>query len=627
MKFSEQVKLAKSTKQIHSTWYRETYPEVAELGLDPATHYLRYGAEMGRNPGKNFNTQFYLDTYPEVVQSGLNPLVHYALHGQQAGYVTRQTKPERPNFLKIRKLMLSMGLEDKALSMLREIFESDFDASIRARAGLEMALWYFRSKAEEGYRLAIDILEESIGFMPSIDLRRRLFMLQLICFYHLGDIEQGLKQYDEKALEGLTSPDGMLAIANLQKFPEAQISWINRSLTTYSISPIALLPDEGQPLYDRIFVREPLNSVENGPKVTVLIAAYEAASMIGTAIRSLQEQTWRNLEIIIIDDCSPSFDTIKVAETFAQRDPRIKVLRMNRNGGAYVARNRGLDEATGEYVTLHDADDWSHPNKIETQVRYMQDNPNIMGCTSEQVRCTDKLIIGKPRGGGLLVMFNTSSFLWRREPVHAALGYWDTVRFGADSEFIRRVQTVFGQDSVVNIPTGILSFQREAATSVTSDPVKGIDGSGVFYGVRKEYREAQDYRHKTASSLHYSKNPDSRPFPVPPMMTLAGEEGYDRCFDVVIYGDFRNDNPEINEIVEKIDLLRAQGQTIALVEQNDDERDGEMIGHLIRSRIASGDVEISVYGERLKATKILHFGIDRKRRYAPYVELTCEVLE
>lgn len=619
MKFSEQVKLAKSTKQIHSTWYRETYPEVAELGLDPATHYLRYGAEMGRNPGKSFNTLFYLDTYPEVRKSKLNPLVHYALHGQKAGYATRRAKPERPNFLEIRRLMLSMGLEDKALSTLHDIFDGNADAAIRARAGLEIALWHFRLRTEEDYRLAVSFLERAVNLRPSLEMSRRLSMLQLICYYHLGETDQGLASYEEIAFKGLMSPDGMLAVANLQRSPVSRIGWLNQSLASYGIAPVTLLPDQGQPLYDRLVSESILPTVEAGPKVTVLIAVYESASMIGTAIRSLQKQTWKNLEIIVIDDGSPTMKTYELVQELAATDPRIRALRMEQNGGAYVARNYGLDHATGKYVTLHDADDWSHPSKLETQVRYMEAHQDVMGCTSEQVRCDDNLIIGNPRGGGLLVIFNTSSFLWRRVPVCDALGYWDTVRFGADSEFMRRMQTVFGEKSVIKLPTGILSFQREAESSVTIDPVKGVDGSGVFYGVRKEYREAQEYHHSTAGSLRYSNDPASRPFPVPPMMTLAGEQGYNRRFDAVICGDFRNSNPDINEIIARIDMLRAEGRTVALVEQNSDDHDEGTIGSLIRARIANGDVEICVYGEKVKTTEILRFGQGQQRRHAPQV--------
>lgn len=622
--FDQHLALARSTKKIHNKWYLTSYPDVAALDMDSAVHYLRYGAAMGRNPSKAFHTQFYIDSYPDVAAGGLNPLVHYELHGKANGYAIVPKKPTRPNFFQLRRLLLSAGLEEKGMETLMAIFKGNEDPDTRARAGLEIALWHFRFRTEDGFRTAIRYLEEAAEIAASLEPRRRLLMLKLICMYHLNEQDLALAFYDEMAKNGLTSPDGMLAAANLQRTPEARLAYINGALMGAGIAPISLLPDDGRPLYDRMAPGSDLPAVEDGPKVTVLLAAYDSGEMIGTALRSLQDQTWKNLEIIVIDDCSPTMETCEVTQRYAAADPRIKLLRMEKNGGAYIARNRGLDEATGDYVTLHDADDWSHPMKIETQVRFMEANSHVMGCTSEQVRCTDDLIVGKPRGGGLLVVFNTSSFLWRRVPVCEALGYWDTVRFGADSEFMRRMQTVFGEESVVKIPTGILSLQREAETSVTTDPVKGLDGSGVFYGVRKEYREAQEYHHGSAASLKYTNQPDNRPFPVPPMMLLPGDQGYSRTFDVVICGDFREGHPDLDRLIDDIELQASQGKSIALVESNSDHHNDSIISARVRKLLIEGKAHASVYGEQI-TTRVIKGNLPGKSaKFVPNISLIVE---
>ena len=138
-------------------------------------------------------------------------------------------------------------------------------------------------------------------------------------------------------------------------------------LESYCIEPIDLLPREGVSSYDRLTCSLNMPKVVDGPKVSVLLAAFNAAETLPTALSSLQQQTWANLEIIVIDDCSPSQDTVRAAERFSAHDDRIKIVRMPQNCGAYVCRNEGLDLATGEFVTIHDADDWSHPRKIETR--------------------------------------------------------------------------------------------------------------------------------------------------------------------------------------------------------------------------------------------------------------------
>ena len=73
--FRQQVRLLRATNHMHSNWYRERYRDVAELGMNPAEHYLRIGANLGRDPGKNFDSRFYREAYPDVAENGMNPLL------------------------------------------------------------------------------------------------------------------------------------------------------------------------------------------------------------------------------------------------------------------------------------------------------------------------------------------------------------------------------------------------------------------------------------------------------------------------------------------------------------------------------------------------------------------------
>lgn len=66
-------------------WYLERYPDVAQRAVDPVEHYLRYGANEGRDPGPQFNTRWYLGANPDVAASGMNPLLHYVRFGKEEG--------------------------------------------------------------------------------------------------------------------------------------------------------------------------------------------------------------------------------------------------------------------------------------------------------------------------------------------------------------------------------------------------------------------------------------------------------------------------------------------------------------------------------------------------------------
>ncbi len=101
------------------------------------------------------------------------------------------------------------------------------------------------------------------------------------------------------------------------------------------------------------------------PRVSVIIPAFNAAAVIGSAVGSAQAQTESRIEIIVVDDASTD-DTAAVVERLAAQDARLRLVRMARNGGPGAARNAGLDAAGGEWIALLDADDRYHPRRLET---------------------------------------------------------------------------------------------------------------------------------------------------------------------------------------------------------------------------------------------------------------------
>jgi hypothetical protein len=106
---------------------------------------------------------------------------------------------------------------------------------------------------------------------------------------------------------------------------------------------------------------------EARPLVSVVIPAFNAAATIAESLRSALAQTWRELELIVVDDGS-SDGTAAVAEAAAAADPRVVILRRPRSGGPSAARNAGIARASGSFVAPLDADDLWHPEKIERQM-------------------------------------------------------------------------------------------------------------------------------------------------------------------------------------------------------------------------------------------------------------------
>jgi succinoglycan biosynthesis protein ExoO len=112
------------------------------------------------------------------------------------------------------------------------------------------------------------------------------------------------------------------------------------------------------------------------PKVSVITPAFKAARYIGQAIESVQAQTLKDWEMIIVDDASPD-ETAEVVQRYLD-DPRIKLIRSQHNRGECGARNLALEAAQGEWIAPLDADDWFAPERLEHLWRFAQDKQTLL---------------------------------------------------------------------------------------------------------------------------------------------------------------------------------------------------------------------------------------------------------
>lgn len=104
------------------------------------------------------------------------------------------------------------------------------------------------------------------------------------------------------------------------------------------------------------------------PKVSVLVAIYNIERFVGKCIRSILDQDYKNLEIILVDDCS-SDSSGEICDEFAEKDDRISVFHHDINMRISSVRNTGLEKASGEYIVFVDGDDWLADDCISYFVR------------------------------------------------------------------------------------------------------------------------------------------------------------------------------------------------------------------------------------------------------------------
>ena len=112
--------------------------------------------------------------------------------------------------------------------------------------------------------------------------------------------------------------------------------------------------------------------------VSVVIPCFNSAATIERALRSVEHQTTKPHEVLVVDDASND-NTVSVIEQYAQTSSlNIRVIKQSMNGGPSVARNAAWNVATGEFIAFLDADDQWHPQKLETQLNTMLANPTCV---------------------------------------------------------------------------------------------------------------------------------------------------------------------------------------------------------------------------------------------------------
>lgn len=109
--------------------------------------------------------------------------------------------------------------------------------------------------------------------------------------------------------------------------------------------------------------------MKNFPDVSVIVPVYNAEKTIIRCVESICKQSYRNIEIILIDDGS-SDKSYEICEKLSCQDSRIHVYRQ-KNKGVSSARNNGINQAKGNYICFVDSDDWVDPDYVEILIKYM----------------------------------------------------------------------------------------------------------------------------------------------------------------------------------------------------------------------------------------------------------------
>lgn len=477
---------------------------------------------------------WYLHTNADVRAAGMDASYHFNLYGQYEG--------RHPRLLRsaLIEQALWAGFSNIAIEELEQICETEEPHVDCLYARWALALWYGTSELWEccyANLLYLKNAPEFIMYQPAFTL------LNIEANLKLGNIQEALSQLSDGAKRSGYNNNLVLMRANIlraaDKSDNAVLSSLNQIFCTAGLSKIKKI-DAGLPACFRNIrgtVKQKESDNLSEVCVSVLMPVYNAAETVEFALCSILNQTWRNLEVIVIDDCSTD-DTLARVHKIANRDRRVQIVHHEANLGAYAARNSGLGYATGNLITNHDSDDWAHPERIAKCVKALEANTDLVAVFTNWVRVDRQLYfkIWNYRSG--LIEPTVSSLMFRKEAI-AIIGGWDQVRVAADSELLERITQIWGRHAVIEVYPGTpLVLALHWIGSLTTAPDTHAKTS--FSGVRRDYRVLYQGWHKIAvhpHGLHLSPALTSRRFPAPARIDLS-ENKRETIYDFVIYCDF-----------------------------------------------------------------------------------------
>jgi hypothetical protein len=281
----------------------------------------------------------------------------------------------------------------------------------------------------------------------------------------------------------VTSADWLLVANAWAGRDEARwVTGLAGCLAAWGLPGLALRPGAEAPLLRLQAPPPPPVPVGGHPRVSILLSAWCAEATVQRAIDSILESSLRDVEVLACDDASPDATLARLRGYVGH--PRVRVFRSLANQGTYNIRNALLAHAGGVLVGFQDSDDWSHPLRLEHQLRAMEGGAAVV---------TGHLRLRLD--GGVVVFANGRAE--RIAPVTClaprdaclAAGPFRSVSVGADTEWLDRLRELRGAAAVVELPAPYLlaawgseALTRIAASAQTED--------GFVAPARRAYREA-----------------------------------------------------------------------------------------------------------------------------------------
>ncbi len=313
----------KNSGYFDEDWYVNRYPDVKELGMDPAEHFLWIGAIIGRDPSPNIkNSEYKALSYPSAVNQKL-----------ESRDVIREAVSifEEKYFNSDAYLETYKDIAEAGINPYHHFLNSGFD---EGRTGSFFDNKWYISQHKDVRLSGIDGFSHYIN--SGKNEKRQSRFIELRC-----SIENGSNFYSNKDYK----------------------AWVDQ----YDYEGI----DEG--LYHKLYEKLPYK-----PLISIIMPVYKVdPNYLKIAINSVLRQSYRNIELCVADDCSGDSRIAQILEQFSSSDSRLKYVIRDENGNISEASNSALKLASGDFIGLIDHDDVLHANAVLWIAAELNKNSNI----------------------------------------------------------------------------------------------------------------------------------------------------------------------------------------------------------------------------------------------------------
>ena len=220
--------------------------------------------------------------------------------------------------------------------------------------------------------------------------------------------------------------------------------------------------------------------------VSIVVPVYKAERFLEDTIKTVKDQTYDNWELLFVNDCTPD-NSVEIIKKYQKEDKRIKLFNQEKNGGAALARNRGITESQGRYICFLDSDDLWDKEKLEKQIKFMREKDCEFSFTGYEFADEN----GKPNGKKVQIPKSinykkalknttiwTSTVMLDMSKLDKETVYMPNVRRGQDTatwwKILKTIKCAYGLNE-------ILAFYRRTNDSLSSNKIKALKRTWHLY--------------------------------------------------------------------------------------------------------------------------------------------------